>query len=257
MTVGTATALANHPRLRPWLSRARAYRRQCRLDSQLRAVFETLPNGPSEDQLSQLWHLWGDDLSPSRLPFIRACIAETLRCPGPILQCGGSLASIVIGILCHQADVQKRHLWVLEHDPHWAGVVRSWLERYEISRAHVISAPAEQFDGFVWYVVDPSRLPRDFALVLSDASSALPASAKGVTERVADNLAHRCVILARNARRPRDIKNLAKWAKAQRAPFVIHDAAEPYVKIALRDQRTDADHKQARLNTIYSNQASA
>ena len=244
-----------HPRIRPWLSRAAVYRRQYAMDAHLRDAFEALPNGLSEDQLTDLWRLWGDNLPASRVPYIRTCIVEAARCPGPILQCGSGLSSILIGILCHQASAPTKHLWILEHDPHWGSVVRSWLEQYEISKAHVISAPVDQFDGFVWYVLDAKRLPANFALVLCDATSALPSSARGVVERVYDHLDHRCVILARNAKRPRDLKNLADWAKSRRAPIVVQDGAEPYVKIALRDQRADSGHEEERLNTVYSKQA--
>jgi hypothetical protein len=225
------------------------------LDRRLRNLFETLPNGLPEEQLMDLWQIWGDTLPASRVPYIRTSIAEAARCAGPILQCGSSLSSILIGILCHQAQAPGKHLWILEHDPHWGGLIRSWLEQYEISKAHVISAPVEQFDGFVWYVLDASRLPKNFALVLCDASAALPSSARGVVERVSKHLDHRCVILARNAKRPRDLKVLADWAKSRKAPFLIQDAAEPFVKIALRDLRPDSDHQEERLNTVYSKQA--
>jgi len=253
--VAKTAALAAHPRLRPWLARARAYRRQIALDRELRRMFVTLPEAVTDDQLSRLGQLWGDDAMADRVPYVRGCIAEAARSNGPILQCGGNLASILLGIICHQAQLPRKHLWVLEHDLHWAGVIRSWLERYEIGNAHVISAPAEQYDGFVWYVLDRKRLPAGFALVLCDASAALPSSARGVVERIHDRLDDRCVLLARNARRPRDIKSLSDWARTQRAPCVIQDAAEPYVKIALRAQRPDADHQQERLNTVYGRQA--
>jgi hypothetical protein len=215
-------------------------------------MLEALPDGPSEEALVELWQIWGDNLPASRVPYIRTSIAEAARAAGPILQCGSSLSSILIGALCHQAQARAKHLWILEHDPHWGGVIRSWLEQYEISKAHVISAPAEQFDGFVWYVLDTSRLPDNFDLVLCDGSAALPSSARGVMERISDRLDHRCVILARNARRPRDLKHLADWAKSVKAPFIIQDATEPYAKIALRDQRADSDHTEDRLNTVYN-----
>lgn len=248
-------SIATHPRIGPWVSRVNAYQRQYQMDRQLRRLFETVPNGLSEEQLIELWQTWGDNLPASRLPYIRTSISEAARCPGPILQCGSSLSSILIGILCHQAEAPAKHLWILEHDPHWGNVIRSWLERYEISKAHVISAPADQFDDFVWYVLDTSRLPKNFALVLCDGSAALPSSAKGVVQRMSDHLDHRCVILARNTKRPRDLKHLASWAKSRRAPFLVQDAAEPFVKVALRDQRPDSDHQQERLNTVYSAQA--
>ncbi|MDH3640633.1 MAG: hypothetical protein OES38_00945 [Gammaproteobacteria bacterium] len=249
------TSITTHPRVKSWTSRISAYRRQLRMDRQLRGMFDSLPDGLSEDQIIELWQTWGDDVSPSRVPYIRTSIVEAARASGPILQCGSGLSSLLIGILCHQAEAPGKNLWILEHDPHWGSVIRSWLAQYEITKAHVISAPAEQFDGFVSYVMDTSRMPGNFSLALCEASSALPSSARGIVERMGEHFDHRCVILARNAKRPRDLKYLADWAKSRRAPFLIQDAAEPYAKIALRDQRPDSDHEQERLNTVYGNQA--
>jgi hypothetical protein len=219
------------------------------MDRYLRRTFETLPGALTEEHLVELWQTWGDNLPASRIPYIRTSLAEAERCPGPILQCGSSLSSILIGILCHQAQAPTKQLWILEHDPHWGSVIRSWLKQYEITKAHVISARVEQFDGFVWYALDASRLPQNFSLVLCDTCAALPSSARGVLERVGDNLDQRCVILARNARRHRDRTHLANWAKSRKAPFIIQDAAEPYMKIALRDHSA---HQEERLDTVYS-----
>ena len=249
------TSLASHPRIRPWLSKLKTYRRYHRMDRHLRSLFETSPSSLTDEQLIELWQSWGDDLPISRLPYIRTSIAEAARCAGPILQCGSSLSSILIGIICHQARAWSKQLWILEHDPHWGNMIRSYLKQYEIGKAHVISAPIEQFDGFVSYILDASRLPKSFALVLCDASVALPSSARGVMERMSDHLDDRCVFLARNAKRPRDLKRLADWAKKRSAPFVIRDEGDPYVKIALRDLSPDSDHHEQRLNTIYSKPA--
>lgn len=233
--------LVHHDRVRSLARATGNHTRQLRLDRQLRDVWRTLPNTVPDDALMGLWATWGDELTSSRMPYLRAALAEAARAEGPIVQCGGDLSSVLIGMICHQAEIPEKHLWVIEHNAHWSNVIRSWIERYEIAKAHVIASPAELFDGFVWYVLDPARLPQGFSLVLCEGSSALPASARGVVERLADRLDHRCVILARNAKRPRDLKFVSDWAKSQGAPIILQEGNEPYVKIAMRDRRVTKD----------------
>lgn len=244
-------SLATHPRVRQWIVRGQQLARLIRLERHLGALQSTLPTAPDDDLISKLFAAFGDPLSHGQRAYVQRCLAEATRATGPILQCGGGLLSVLIGMLCQQSEHPGKRLWVFEHDPHWGSLVRSWLHAREIKHAHIISAPAEQFDGYVWYVLDPARLPDNFALVLSEASSALPGSTRGVVTRMARHLGDRCVILGHNARRPRDLKFLADWAKSQGAPFVVAEGVNPYLKIALRDRRPDSAHEEERLNTAF------
>ncbi len=244
-------SLATHPWVRPWIVRGQWLGQRVRQERLLRTLRTTFPHVPGDDLIGKLFAAWGDRLSEERLAYVQRCIAEAIRAPGPILQCGSGLLSIAIGMLCEQSENPDKRLWIFEHDRHWGCLVHSWLADRNIKHAHVISAPAEQFEGYVWYVLDPSRLPDSFSLVLSEASSALPGSTRGVVTRMGQHLGNRCVILGRSARRPKDLKFLADWAKAQGAPFVLQEGPDPYLKIALRDQRPASDHEGERLNTAF------
>lgn len=242
---------ATHPWVRRWIARGQEFIQPFVLEQQFRAFRANLPEAPSDELIGKLFAAWGDRLKDERRHYIQRCLAEATRATGPILQCGSGLLSVLIGMVCQQSDDPAKRLWVLEHDPHWGNLARSWLEARDIKHAHIIYAPAEQFDGYLSYVLDPSRLPSNFALVLSEASAALPGSTRGVVTRMADHLGNRCVILGRNARRPKDLKFLADWAKSQGAPVVLQEGEHPYLKIALRDRRPESAHEDGRLNTAF------
>lgn len=221
--------------------------RRDRLLERVAACGYTVP----DELVANLYAAWGDPLSDARLAYISHALKEVGRAQGSILQCGGSLFSVLAGLVCEGAKQEDKRLWVFEHDRHWGSVVRNWTTAQQLTRTHVITAPAEQFDGYVWYMLDPSRVPSHFSLVMCDASAALPSSARGVLTRMADHLGDRCVILARSARRPRDLKFLADWAKAENAAFLLQEGNDPHLKIALPDQRSAAEHESARLNTAF------
>ena len=208
-----------------------------------------------DELVRDVYAAWGDPLTDERLTYIHHALAEVGKARGPILQCGSSLLTLLAGLLCEADPNADKRLWVFEHDRHWGSVVRSWTAAHELRRTHVIVTPAERFDGYVWYMLDPGRVPSDFALVLCDASSALPSSARGVVTRMANQLGDRCVLLVRSARRPRDLKFLADWAKTENAAFVLKEGSDPYLKIALPDRRPAAEHDSARLNTAFADTA--
>ncbi len=233
-------------------SRGDVHHRHFKLDQRLRRVVAELPEQIDRPNLRALYRDWGDSLSEDDWQFTNKCVDEALLTDGPILQCGSSLGTFVLGAVCHASVSPNKHLWTLEHHTHWGNLIRARLAQYAIDKAHVINTPSEIFDDFVWYVVDPSKLPDNFKLVICDGSRALPSSVQGLLTRLGDRLDHRCVILVRNIKRPKDLNFLAKWAKQRGAPYILDGKEHPYVKIALRDQRPEAALKEDRINTVYA-----
>ena len=221
-------------------SRSDVYHRQYRLDQRMRRVVAELPEQVDRPNLRALYRDWGDPLVEDDWQFIDKCVDEALLTEGPILQCGSSFATFVLGAICHASASPEKHLWTLEHQPQWGNLVRARLAQYAVEKAHIINTPAEIFDDFVWYVIDPGKLPANFTLVICDGSRALPSGVQGLLTRFGDRLDHRCVILVRNIKRPKDLNFAAKWAKQHGAPFILDGKEQPYVKIALRDQRPES-----------------
>ena len=184
--------------------------------------------------MTELFAHWGDPLSQSGESYLRSCLAQAATAQGPIVQCGASLMTLVLGSLCHSAPRNERQLWCLEHDVHWANNIRSWLTQYRIGSAHIITSRAHLFDGYVWYAVDASRLADRVSLVLCDGARATPSGVLGTLSRLEGRLAHDCTILACHVTRADDLRRLNEWAKARAASCVIVDRQEGFIKVSLR-----------------------
>lgn len=222
--------------------------------------------------LAELYAYWGDPLAPGAESFLRSCLAEAARAPGPILQCGAGLLTMVLGRLCSAgagatanggpaaangdaaangpatgADTRPaaacernlRQLWCLEQDAHWSNVVRSWLTQYGVSGAHVITSQPRLFNQYVWYAVDPGRLAEEICLVVCEGARATPRGIIGTLQRVGNRLAPHFTVLARGVTRAEDLKLLAAWAKGRGAACVVVDRQEGFVKIACRERARD------------------
>lgn len=190
--------------------------------------------------LAELYAYWGDPLTQGAETYLRSCLAEAARAQGPILQCGASLLTVVLGRLCTQGDEKPRQLWCLEHDDHWSNVVRSWLTQYRVSAAHIIVSQPRLFNQYVWYAVDPGRLAKDISLVLCEGARATPRGVIGTLQRVGGRLAPAFCVLARGVNRAEELRHLALWAKTHDAACVVVDRQAGFVKISRRPGDTAA-----------------
>lgn len=201
---------------------------------------------------AELFAHWGDPLGQHDETFLRSCLAEARNCNGPIVQCGASALTLILGSLCGASapsgsgdgngtgGTSGRHLWCLEEDPHWANLTRSWLTQYQIAAAHVITSRAHLFDGYVWYAVDTSRLADQIGLLICEGARATASGVIGSVTRLGKRLAPTCTVLARKVNRAEDLKALNLWARANDASCVVVDREEGFVKITRRPpEQTD------------------
>ena len=184
--------------------------------------------------VSELYAHWGDPPSQADESFLRSCLAEAARATGPIVQCGASLLTLVLGSLCQGDATAARQLWCLEHDTHWASVIRSWLTQCRIGNTHVITSRAQLADGFVWYGVDPGRLPGNVALLLCEGARATPQGLIGTLQRMGTRLAPGSTVLARRVGAADDVRTVQAWAKAHDAACVVVDRQQGFVKLSRR-----------------------
>jgi len=192
--------------------------------------------------VASLYASWGDPLTQNDEVYLRSCLAEAAVAEGPILQCGSSLMTLLLGTVCDRADSKSKHVWCLEHDEHWANVIRSWLTEYRIQKAHMISARAEMFDGYAWYGVNTDRLAKKYSLVICEGARATPSGVIGAIKQIDSKLAENFVILARNISKPGELKFLAAWAKSKGASFALVDKSAGFVKLSQQalSRKTDA-----------------
>lgn len=222
-------------------ARADVYSRHYAIDRCLRRCLRAISgesNDPvPKDLVSEIYAHWGDPLTQSGENYLRSCFAEARKTEGHILQCGTSLLTLLLGALCAASESKAKQLWCLEHDAHWANLMRSWITQYEVNASHVISARAELFGPYVWYAIDPARLADRFSLVLCDGANATPQGVLGTLDKLADRLALDAVILVRKVGKAADLKALAQWAETNNAACAVVDKREGFIKISCRGSR--------------------
>ena len=243
--------LATHPTFDGIRSRAAAYARQVRLDRAIRAAREP-SSGPIPDSIiAEICETWGDTSLTAADGYLKALLVEAQRAHGYILQCGADLTTLLLAIQIERRGVR---LWTIESSPHAANAVRSWLNQYELSSAHIITAPADLTEEGVGYAIDAARLPGPLSLVLCEASNAHPGSARRLLPCVVEKLHDSAVALVRNVRRRSDFDYLAEWSRDNKASFVVKGKADPFAKIAMRNKAPNESHEAARINTVFASQ---
>jgi hypothetical protein len=182
--------------------------------------------------LAELYAFWGDPLSAADEQFLRSCVAEAGNADGPVLLCGSSLLTLVLGAICARTEDKAHQVWCLEHDSHWASLIRSWLTEYRIGAAHVIQSPARFFDEYVWYAVDTSHLARSYRLIICDGTRATPEGIMGTLMRLQTRLDERFTVLARHVKDPAVLKYLRDWARHHDAKLALIDKHQGFLKLA-------------------------
>lgn len=202
-------------------------------DRSMRKLLGAADEPPPLAAVAELYAHWGDPPTQGTENFLRSCLAEAGRAEGPIVQCGASLLTLVLGGLCDNGE-KTRQLWCLEHDSHWANVMRSWITQYRIGSAHVITSRARMFDGYVWYGVDTQRLAKGISLILCEGARTTPQGIIGALNRLDGRLGTEFTVLARGVSRGDDLRELKTWAELQRASCVVVDRQEGFVKLSRR-----------------------
>jgi len=219
--------------------------RQQSFDQAMRKLLKSTDGRIADSIVADLYANWGDPLAPNVEVYLRSCPAEASAADGAILQCGTSLMTLLLGAICDREDSNTKRVWCLEHDEHWANMMRSWLTEYRIRKAHLINAPAESFVGYTWYGIDTNRLAKKYALVICDGARATPRGAIGTIKQIESRLADNFAILARNISKASELKYLAGWAKNRGASFAVVDRREGFVKLSQQSitHATDDDQK--------------
>lgn len=150
---------------------------------------------------------------------------RTWTTPGPILDVGSGLSTLVLGIVA-----QRRGIVVmsLEHDAEWHRQVQERLARYDVGGIAYRHAPLGPRGEFDWYQV-PADLPRDIALVLCDGPPWDTRGGRyGLLPSLQGHLAPGCVILLDDAARPGEQAALVRWSAEYGGWFEIRGRDKPF-----------------------------
>lgn len=135
------------------------------------------------------------------------------RAPGEVVECGSGTSTVVLARLLAQRGVG--HLTAVEHDAHWADVVRGQLAVEGLDTVtDVVLAPLE--DG--WYAPDGiALLPALIDLLIVDGPPAdrpeLALARHPAIERLAARLASDAVVILDDIGRPGEQAVLERWER--------------------------------------------
>lgn len=206
--------------------------RHYQFDATVRRMRDSKDDATILRKLPDLYALWGTPLSPSTQSFLQSCIAHARTCNGHVLQCGSSLDTLVLGIVCARKTETPTHVWCLEHDQQRANLIRSWLTDYGIPNVHVIVARPQLFADHVWYKVDTGQLPKNFSLAICEGGQSSPRGVVGLIAKMQGQLHTDSVILAQHVREAKDHGYLTRWATEHKVSCVLVDRTEGFFKIS-------------------------
>ncbi|WP_405240843.1 O-methyltransferase [Lentisalinibacter orientalis] len=161
------------------------------------------------DLLDRLIYGWNNEAWSADRQYLSACLDYALRTPGPFLECGSGLSTILIGAV---AKAQGKKLWTLEHSPEWLAHVQKCLKKYSIDSVMICHAPLRRYNGYEWYDSETNDFPHDFNLVICDGPPGETLGGRfGLLPVMRNALAGGCTILLDDAHRPPERQIIDRW----------------------------------------------
>ena len=192
---------------------------------------------PGSPILADLISAWGNEGWSARDEFLAECVKRALRSPGPILECGSGLSTLLIGVVATQRG--QRH-WALEHLPTWAVKVQGYLDRYQLDAVRIIGAPLRDYGGFCWYDAPMASLPDQFALVICDGPPGdVEGGRYGLVPMMRDRLRPGCTILLDDAGREQEVEIADRWRSELGAAVQSRGIRKPYLELTVLDRQTE------------------
>lgn len=201
----------------------------------LRRFLKDDRDGKLEDAvLTNLVESWDNVVWSAQQEYLRACLEHASSTPGPILECGSGLSTVLTAII---AKRRKIAYWVLEHDPVFAGPVRHYLGKYQLSEVHYQIGSLVDYGAYEWY--DDALLrdaPKDFSLVTCDGP---PAETKGGRYGLLPVVRHRmapgCVILLDDAAREGEQAVARRWEREEGVSHQVRGVIKPYMQMVYKN----------------------
>jgi hypothetical protein len=192
------------------------------LDATLNEI-ALLPLGelPPVELLERLQTAWDNEGMAAQTAYLREVARHASQTPGPILECGSGLTTLIIGLLAGRRNIES---WTFEHFAEWHKRVSETLARQGITTVNNCLAPLRDYGDFSWY--DPPRetLPDRFSVIVCDGP---PGSTKGgrygVVPVLKDKLAPGTIILLDDADREAEADALKRWSELLELSISLHE----------------------------------
>lgn len=190
---------------------------------------------PGSPLLAKLIYGWGNESWSALEEYLCGCIQAAYDSPGPILECGSGLSTLLLAVVAARCGSR---LLTLEHDPDWGRRLRKTLRRRELTSVEVDVHALKDYGDFVWYDPTPPMSAGGeavrFTLVVCDGP---PGSGKGgrygLMPVMKAHLASGCVILLDDTSREGERRVDARWQAETGATVESVGTEKPYMRITL------------------------
>jgi hypothetical protein len=175
---------------------------------------------------------WDNPVWSAEAIYLCECHASALKSPGPILECGSGLSTIVLAAAAH---AQHHTLISLEHHQSWQQRVSNELRRLQLSNATVVFAPLRSYGAFDWYDTGAVCIPNDIGLVVCDGPPGKTRGGRyGMLPLMGDYLHRPCVILLDDYGRNEEKDIATAWLSLRQGHLVSGQSQRGYARIELK-----------------------
>ena len=192
------------------------------------------PDGSEKsiDLMNRLVYAWDNPDWSADARYLIECGRQARTATGTVLECGTGLTTLIVASVLQQRGNAK--LVSLEHDAGWAASIQTWLSRYDLSSARVITKPLKQYDSYQWY--DVSELECDsISLVICDGPPSTTQGGRGgLLWVLLNNLHSNCLILLDDCQRQEEMDILAAWSRRAPLRFAVEGVEKKFARVQLK-----------------------
>jgi hypothetical protein len=211
----------------------RAALQRLRLGRAVRRIARVpLGQAPSRPLLLALYSAWGNEGFSAVPEFLEEIAARAVTTPGPILECGSGVSTLLLGLLAGRRGVVT---WTLEHHGAWHARVAAALDAQRIPGVRLCLAPLVDRGAYAWYAL-PRDLPPRFDLVVCDGPPGeTPGGRYGLVPELQGRLPVGSTILLDDTARAAEADTARRWAAE--GGFDLDFGARPNGSFAILTRR--------------------
>jgi len=205
--------------------------------------------GVDPHMLQDLRRAWGNEGFCADHDFLAQIAARVLEGPGPYLECGSGISTVVAAAL---ADRHGTCVWSLEQNRAWYKRLRATLAALGIGNVELWYAPLRKFGDFVWFDLQGRHLPPRFSHVFCDGPAVFESEWEepsfsswraGVVPMLEDAGVKFGEILLDDASDPRAEALCRRWALAGLAISIVPAPTGPFILAKPRRAEGHAAHR--------------
>jgi len=165
---------------------------------------------PTPELLTELRRTWDNNDFSGKVDYLLEVARWAMITPGPVLECGSGLSTILLALLAGRRGVE---VWSLEHLPEWHARVASVLESLRVPTVHLDLMPLRSYGDFDWYDPPLARVPPEFRLVICDGPPGTTRGGRyGLLPIMGARLPKGSLVFFDDATRPEEQAAIERWA---------------------------------------------